>query len=144
MSEEKPGERRIVKYSNFLFVHNESVRFFFSAKPVHNLALRVLQSYYAELCEGLSSDPHQMARDLYTKGFIGVTDRNKVLEAQGLHVTSFDKATILVTAVERMIATDNRTKPLIDFCRLLERRPVVGRISARMKARLGECVAYLF
>ena len=106
------------------------------AKPVHNLALRVFQRYYAELCEALSSSPEEVAAVLYSNGLVTRQERNQVEEVLGLN--EFDKADILMHAVERKIVDENSSAPLKKFCQVLRRRHGVGSIVSRMKFRLGE------
>ena len=106
------------------------------AKPVHNLALRVFERYYAELCEALSSSPKEVAAVLFSNGLVTRQERSQVEEVLGL--TKFDKAAILVQAVERKIVAENSSAPLKKFCQVLRRRHGVGSIVSRMKCRLGE------
>ena len=84
------------------------------AKPVHNLALRVFRRYYAELCQALSSCPEEVAAVLYSNELVTRQERNQVEEVLGL--TKFDKADILVQAVERKIVAGNSSAPLKKFC----------------------------
>ena len=107
------------------------------AKPVHNLALRVFQRYYAELCEALSSSPKEVAAVLFSNGLVTRQERSQVEEVLGL--TKFDKAAILVQAVERKIAAENSSAPLKKFCQVL-RRHGVGSIISRIKFRLSEWI----
>lgn len=108
-----------------------------SAKPVGNLALRVLQHYYFELCEALSGDPHQMALAMYSKELISRDEKRLAMEGHGTMITSLQKAEVLVRAIERRTLTDSNGTALIAFCQLLEKRPTLGNIAARMKARLS-------
>ena len=55
-------------------------------------------------------------------------------------ISPLDKAGILVDALESRIAVENSSKSLLAFCRLLEKRPGIGSIAGRIKARLGEYV----
>ena len=106
------------------------------AKPVHNLALRVFQRYYAELCEALSSCPEEVAAVLYSNELVTRQERSQAVDVLGL--TPFRKAEVLVQAVERRIVADNSSAPLKKFCQVLRRRHGVGSIVSRMKFRLGE------
>ena len=106
------------------------------AKPVHNLALRVFQRYYAELCETLSSSPEEVAVALYSSELVTRQERSQAVDVAGL--TPFRKADILVQAIERKIVADNSSAPLKKFCQVLGRRHGVGSIVSRMKFRLGE------
>ena len=108
------------------------------AKPVHNLALRVFKRYYVELCEALSSNPEEVAAVLYSNRLITRQERNQVEELLGL--TEFDKADILMHAVEGKIAAENSSAFLKKFCQVLRRRHGVGSIVSRMKFRLGEWI----
>ena len=105
-----------------------------SAKPVGTLDLRVIQHYYFELCEALSSDPHQMALEMYSRELISRDEKRKVIEGRG---AGLERAEILVQAIERRLVTDNNRTALTTFCQLLEKRPTLGNITARMKARLS-------
>ena len=77
MADDCPGKRSL----NFLFLDritvHETVTYTTSvfnlliAKPVNNLALRVFQRYYHELCEALSSCPEQVAGVLYSNELAG-------------------------------------------------------------------------
>ena len=95
------------------------------AKPVRNLALRVFQQYYAELCEALSSSPEEVAAVLRE-------ERSQVEEILG--PTKFEKASMLVQAVERKIAADNSSAPLKKFCQVLRRRHGMASIVSRRNA----------
>ena len=106
-----------------------------SAKPVGNLTLRVFQRYFAKLCTALSTEPNQMAREMFSEGLIGEETMRRVVE---MRESSTDKAGVLVQAIGNRIAAEGNSKPLKAFCELLKGRPEVGRIAARMKARLGE------
>ena len=117
---------------------SKSCLFCLPAKPVHNLALRVFQRHYDKLCEALSSDPEKVAADLYSNGLVTRQERSQVEEVLGL--TKFEKASILVQAVERKIVAEESSVPMKNFCRVLRRRHGVGSIISRMKFRLGECM----
>ena len=106
------------------------------AKPVDNLALRVLQRSYAELCEALSSSPEEVAAVLYSNGLVSRQERSQVEE--GLASTKFQKASIMVQAVERKIVAENSSAPLKKLCHVLGRRHGMGSVVQRMKLRLGE------
>ena len=112
--------------------------FLFSlAKPVYNsrLALRVFRHYYSDLCTALSEDPHQIAREMFSKGLIAEETMRRAVE---MPVPFLDKAGILVQAIQNLIAAQSSSKALFTFCQLLKRRPVAESVAARMKARLGE------
>ena len=106
------------------------------AKPVHNLALRVFQRYYAELCQALSSCPEEVAAILYSYELVTRQERSQAVDVLGL--TPFRKADILVQAVEKRIVAENSSAPLRKFCQVLRRCHGVGSIVSRMKFRLGE------
>ena len=106
------------------------------AKPVHNLALRVFERYYAELCEALSSSPKEVAVVLFSNGLVTRQEKSHVEEF--LVLTKFEKASILAQAVERRIVTDSSSALLKKFCQVLRRHNGVGSIISRMKCRLGE------
>ena len=106
------------------------------AKPVHNLALRVFQRYYAELCEALSSSPEEVAAVLYSSELVTRQERSQAVDVGGL--TPFRKADTLVQAVERKLVAENSFGPLKKFCHVLRTRHGVGSIVSRMKSRLGE------
>ena len=106
-----------------------------SAKPVGNLALRVFQHYYAELCAALSVEPHQMARIMFSKELISEETKRRVVEMRDPYL---DKADVLVQAIYKRIEAENSSKILMSFCQLLKRHPVLGSIVGRMKVRLGE------
>ena len=106
------------------------------AKPVHNLALRILRRYYDELCQALSSCPEEVAAVLYSNELVTWQERSQAVDVLGL--TPFRKAEILVQAVERRIVAENGAAPLRKFCQVLRRRHGVGSIVSRMKLRLGE------
>ena len=106
------------------------------AKPVHNLALRVFQRYYDELCQALSSCPEEVAVVLYSNELVARWEKSQAVDVAGL--TPFRKAENLVQAIERRIVADNSSAPLKKFCHVLRRRHGVGSIISRMKMRLGE------
>ena len=106
------------------------------AKPIQNLALRVFQRYYAELCEALSSSPEEVAAVLYSNELVTRQEKSQAVDVAGL--TPFRKADILMQAVERKIVAGNTSSPLKKFCQVLRRRHDVGSIVSRMKFRLGE------
>ena len=105
------------------------------AKPVHNLALRVFERYYAELCQALSSSPKEVAAVLFINGLVTREDRSQVEEI--LVLTKFEKAAVLVQAVERKIVAEHSSAPLKKFCQVLRGRHGVGSVVSRMKLRLG-------
>ena len=106
------------------------------AKPVHNLALRVFQRYYGEMCHALSSSPQEVAAVLYSNGLVTRQERSQVEEV--LVLTKFEKASSLVQAVERKIVAENSSAPMKKFCQVLRRHHGVGSIVSRMRFRLGE------
>ena len=106
------------------------------ANPVHNLALRVFQRYYVELCEVLSSCPEEVAAVLYSNELVTRQEKSQAVDVAGL--TPFRKADILVQAVERRILADNSSASLKKFCQVLRRRHGADSIVSRMKFRLGE------
>ena len=106
-----------------------------SGKRVGDLTLRVLQRYFAKLCTSLSTEPNQMAREMFSEGLISEDTMRRVVE---MREPSTDKAGVLVQAIRNRIAAEGNSKPLKAFCELPKGRPEVGRIAARMKARLGE------
>ena len=110
--------------------------FRFLAKPVHNLALRVFQRYYEKLCEAMSSCPEEMAAVLYSNELVTREERSQVEEVLGL--TKFEKASILVQAIERKIVAENSSAPIKKLCQVLRRHLGVSSIVSRMKFRLGE------
>ena len=112
------------------------VSFCLLAKPVYNLALRVFQRYYAELCEALSSSTEEVAAVLYSNELVTRQEKSQAVDVAGL--TPFRKADILVQAVERKIVAENSSAPLKKFCHVLQRRHGVGSIVSRMKFRLSE------
>ena len=71
------------------------------AKPIDNLALRVFQRYYHELCQALSSCPEEVAAVLYSHELVTMQERSQAVDTSGLTVTPFRKAEILVQAVEK-------------------------------------------
>ena len=112
------------------------------AKPVHNLALRVFERYYAELCEAFSSCPEEVAAVLYSNGLVTRHERSQINEVPGL--TKFDKASILVQTVEGKIVAENSSAPLKKFCHVLRRHHGVSSIVLKMKCRLGEWIRRLY
>ena len=106
------------------------------AKPIHNLALRVFQRYSDELCQGLSSCPEEVTAVLYSNELVTRQERKRIEEDQ--RVTKFEKATILLQAIEKRIVAENSSVPLKKFCQLLRRHHGVGSIVSRMKFQLGE------
>ena len=106
------------------------------AKPVHNLALRVFQRYYDELCLALSSCPEEVAAVLYSNQLLTRQERSQVEDVLG--VTPFRKAASLVQAVERRIAAENSSALLKKFCKVLRRQLGVCSIVSRIKFRLGK------
>ena len=110
--------------------------FYLIAKPIHNLALRVFQRYYAELCEALGSSPEEVAAVLYSNELVTRQERSQAVDIAGL--TPFRKADILVQAVEKKLVAENSSVPLKKFCQVLTRRHGVGSIVSRMKFRLSE------
>lgn len=61
-----------------------------------------------------------------------------VVECQAALVTRVQRAEILVRAVERKLVAENNWKDLTTFCQLLEKRPTLRNIAARMKAKLSQ------
>ena len=112
------------------------------AKLVHNLALRVLQQNYAELCEALSRSPEEVAAVLYSNGLMSRDARSRLDESLGL--TKLEKAGILVQAFLLNFQHENSSAPLKKFCQLLSRYQGVGSIVSRMKFRLGEWMIQLY
>ena len=108
------------------------------AKPVHNLALRVLRRYYAELCEALSNSPEEAAAVLYSNELVTRQEKIQAVDVAGL--TPFRKADILVQAIEGRIVAENSSAPLKRFCQVLRNCHGVGSIVSRMKFRLGEWI----
>ena len=108
------------------------------AKPIYNLALRVFQRYYHELCQALSSCPEEVAAVLYNNELVTMQEKSQAVDTSELTVTPFRKAEVLVQAVERRIVVENNAAPLRTFCRVLHRRHGVGSIVSRIKFRLGE------
>ena len=106
------------------------------AKPIHNLALRVFQRYYDELCQALSSCPEEVASVLYSNELVTRQEKSQVVDV--LVLTPFRKADILLEAIERRIVAENSAAPLRKFCQVLRRRHGVGSIVSRMKFRLGK------
>ena len=96
----------------------------------------MFQHYYFELCEALSSCSKEVVAVLYSNELVTREERSQVDEVLGL--TKFEKAAILVQAVERRIVAENSSAPLKKFCQVLRRRHGVGSIVSRMKCRLGE------
>ena len=116
---------------------------FNAAEPIQELALKVFQHYYAELCEALSSDPHQIAREMFSAMLISQQTRTQVLMMRGLTrgLTSCKwQADILIDAIGAKIATENSFEPLLVFCKVMKKYPAVKSIAARLKARIGEKV----
>ena len=112
------------------------------AKPIHNLALRVFQRYYDELCQALSNCPEEVAAVLYSNELVTRQERSQAVDALGL--TPFRKAEILVQAVERRIVAENSAAPLRKFCQVLRRRHGVGSIVSKIKFRLGEWMRLMY
>ena len=110
------------------------------AKPVYNLALRVFQRYYDELCHALSSCPEEVAVALYSYELVSRQERSQAVDVLGQ--TPFRKAEVLVQAIERRIAADNSSSPLRKFCDVLRRSHGMGSIVSRIKFRLGEWMIY--
>ena len=106
-----------------------------SGKPVGDFTLRVFQRYFAKLCTALSTEPNQMAREMFSEGLISEDTMRRVVE---MREPSTDKAGVLVQTIRNRIAAEDNSKSMKAFCELLKGRPEVGRIAARMEARLGE------
>ena len=97
----------------------------------------MFRRYYAELCQALSNEMPQIATEMYSKFLISKATKEGVIHRSGQ--TPFDRATELVDAIESKIAIENGSKSLRGFIALLmKRRGALGKIAARMKARLGE------
>ena len=78
----------------------------------------------------------EVAAVLYSNELVTREERSQVEEVLGL--TKFEKAAILVQAVERRILAGNSSAPMNKFCQVLRRRHGVGSIVSRMKFRLGD------
>ena len=104
------------------------------AKPVYNLAWRVFQRYYASLSEALSNCPEEAAAVLYSEGLVARQVKDEVVETPG---KSYQKALLLLRAVEGKIVTENSYGTLRKFCNVLRRHHGAGSVVARMKFRLG-------
>ena len=100
------------------------------------MALHVFQRYSNELCQALICCLNEVVPVLYNNELVTRQERSQVAEALGL--TKFDKAAILVQAIERKIVAENSSAPLNKFCHVLRRCHGVSRIVSRMKFRLGE------
>ena len=129
----------VTRWCHVLLV--DGLSFLSLAKPVDNLAWRVFQRYYQELCQALSNCPEDVAAVLYNNALLTKEERSQVVDVQTQ--TSLEKALILVQAVERRIITENSVAPLRKFCQVLQRRHGVGSIVSRMKFRLSEWIRRL-
>ena len=76
-----------------------------------------------------------MAREMFSKELITKETMRRVVEMRDPFL---DKAGVLVDVIQDQIAVEGNSRPMKGFLELLKRRPEVGRIAARMKARLGE------
>ena len=105
------------------------------AKPVDNLVLGVFRRYYHELCQALSSCPEEVAAVLYSNKLVTMHERSQAVDVTGL--TPFQKAELLVQAVERRIVTAHNDAPLMKFCEVLQGHQSLGNVVSGMKSRLG-------
>ena len=126
---------------DYILFNRSQLSFCLLAKPVHNLAPRVFQRYYAELCEALSSCPEEVATVLYSNELVTKEERSRAVDVLGL--TPFRKAEILVQAVEKRIVADSSSAPLKKFCQVLRRRHGVRSIVVRIKLRLGDWMMWV-
>ena len=96
----------------------------------------MLQQYYHELCQTLSSCPEEVAAVLYSNELVTMQERSQAVDVLGL--TPFRKAQILVQAVERRVVADKSTAMLNKFCLVLQRHHGPGSIVSKMKCWLSE------
>ena len=106
----------------------------FIAKPVDNLALRVFQRFYHELCQALINCPEEVATVLYSNELVTILERSQAVDTQGL--APFRKAEILMQCIERRVVADSSIA-FRKFCKALKGHPHIGSIVSRMKLRLG-------
>lgn len=107
-----------------------------TAKSAGNLLLQVYHLYCSELCQALSSEANELCNDKLASG--QESDRAALLEAAtaGLRAP-LKNAEALVRSVERRIAAEGTSKPLMEVCELLEARPGSADLIAKIKAHLG-------
>ena len=86
----------------------------------------------------LSSCLDEVAAILYNNELMTRQERSQVVEV--LALTKFEKAAILVQAIEKRIVAENSSAPLKKFSQMLRKHHSVGTIVSRMEVRLGELV----
>ena len=106
-----------------------------TAKPVHNLALLVFQRYFIELCQLLSSSLDEVAAVLYSNKLVTKQEISQL--EKSLELTRFEKAALLMQAVERRIVAESSPVTMNKFCQVLRKHHCVGKVVSRMKVRLG-------
>ena len=92
--------------------------------------------YFAHMADAISQCPESFATKLFSKKLIGKDIRDKVLHTQGL--APYEKACILLSAVEPTIATSKDDKTLKKFCGAMEKLDNLKRLSKRIMKRYGE------
>ena len=101
-----------------------------------NLSLKVFERYFAHMADAIRQCPESFATKLFSKKLIGRDTRDKVLCTQGL--APYEKACILLSAVEPAIATSKDDKTLKKFCGAMSKLDNLRRLSKRIMKRYGE------
>ena len=107
----------------------------FAAKPVEKLSLKVFKWYLPQIADAVKECPESFANRLFSKKLITRETWHKVLHTQAL--APYDKASILLSAVEGTIATSKDDKALKKFCGALSKVGNLRRLSQRIMKRYG-------
>ena len=108
----------------------------FAAKPVGNLPLRVFQRYFARMADAVRECPGAVANELFSKRLIARETLERVQSTLGL--APHDKASILLMAVEPMVAGSKGEKVLRKLCGILASKANVTELPKRMMAKYGK------
>ena len=100
-----------------------------------NIPMRVFRRYFTRMAKCIQQYPHQLASKLFAKGFISEKTLEIVKSSTGL--TSFEKAEILLRAVDTRNITDETGKCLKKFCRFLAKYQSLKEVSEQMRKKFG-------
>ena len=96
--------------------------------------MAVLRHYYDRLAHGVH-DPMSLASKLYSMQLLSREERDQVISPQ--NVTPLCRAMTLLRSVEARLAAEKSAKPLLAFCRALEKMPGLCVIAEDIKKELG-------
>ena len=95
----------------------------------------MFKRYLPRVADAVKECPEAFANKLFSKELIARETWHKVLHTQGL--APYDKASILLSAVERTVATSKDDKALKKFCRAMSKLDNLRRFSKLIMKRCG-------